>query len=142
MINICKVDSMLVFTGDTMEHDGKSAIPKGWIAVDAPEWKGVFQWAGSKWNKLSEYPKAIEQKSEIKKAYDPDKLIKVIDGMGKLDDFEKILSLSPARIRLRWQKATQFAEDDADFAGMVEAIASAWKLSEKDTAEILRQCEI
>lgn len=142
MTNICQYDSNMIFTGDTFPHDEQFSIPRGWVAAEPPEGTGIFKWAGSAWQKLEKYPEPPPAPEAPAKMYDPDKLILLVDGMGKLEELAKMLNQSPLRVQLRWQKATQFNGADADFIGTIKAIQTAWKLSDEQVIEILKQCEV
>ena len=74
--------------------------------------------------------------------YDPDKLVIVLDSIGKAEALEEMLAKASARTRLRWQKASLFRSDDPDLQGMVATLQAQWAMTDKERDALLAQCEI
>ena len=86
---------------------------------------------------LAAYPPA----PEVVPTYSKLKIVEVIDGMGKLDDFAGMLLQASTRIQMRWQAATVLAGDDEDLQSVVLMMQSAWSLTDEQVSDILKQCE-
>jgi len=76
------------------------------------------------------------------RTYDPDKLIVAIDSLGLSDSLEQILASAPARIRLRWQKATVFKGEDPDFQAMIATLQETWHLTDEQVEALLSACVV
>jgi len=74
--------------------------------------------------------------------YSPDKLIQVVDAMGKAEELEAMLAQAPARIRLRWQKVNEFNGNDQDFQAMIATVQAAWGLTDEQRDALLAQARI
>lgn len=143
-MNICKVDSNMIFSGETKEQsDLRSAIPRGWVATSSPKKEGIWQWGSDRWIELVEYPKQPEPPPvvESKTWYSPDLIVQAIDAMGKAEELEAMLAHASPRIRLRWQKAILFDGADRDFISIVDYFQESWKLTTEQREQLLKSCE-
>jgi hypothetical protein len=134
-------DARMVYTGRTVEYDPAGGGPLPARAVDVAPPAGIAQWAGNRWVVLPEYSPAPPEPLPPVPTYSKLKIVEVIDGMGKLDEFAALLLHAPTRIQMRWSAAGSLAGDDADLRQVIAMIADAWMLSPEQVAEILKQCE-
>lgn len=138
---ICRVDSAMIFTGETREIADSAPVPPGWIATDEPTGAQPYQqWRSTHWHGLDEYPQPPAPGPPPVPEYSKLKIVEAADALGKLSDLEAILTIAPIRVRMRWQTASTLMGDDPDLLAMVGAIQQAWQLTDEQMAELLKQC--
>lgn len=139
---ICKVDSLQIYTGEVASIPDSDPVPTGWIATEKPDGPEPYQqWRSTYWHGLDEYP-VPPVPVPVEPRYSPTKIIRAVDSMGQAGNLEKMLATAEPRVRLLWQKETEFAGDDVDFVRLVRDCQQAWQLTDEQMRELLSNCTV